>query len=496
MKLAELIQKYVSLRLLATLGIFFSIAWSSKADTPVYGNISGTWSPIGNDYIVVDTCTVPSGGTLTIEPGVIVQIGSNVTINVNGMIQAVGNSTDKITFGPTGINPWNTINVISSADTHQFKFCDFQYANTAITMNSPTKNCDIYYCTFQNVGDGVDMFVRNYGYSNMASKIMNCTFSNCASRAIYGQSYGIAYAFVAYDQNLNVVVKNCIFNGNGNGCVFNILGQSYDWLVGRGYANLQIVGNIFYSTTNAAIYMDVGNWAAGASSAIVINNTIVNAGYGIRVQDPWNAKVQSCILTGCTNAMVAVGSLSRVVSYNDFYGNATNFVGYPSDIYGNLTKTNRNGTPSDLLYNILSDPQFVAAEDFHLATNSPCIDAGAPDWAYTDMCFPPSQGSDFPDMGAYGGPDACNWLDEVPLLPTTLAITRADQMITLNWGAIPRSEYQVQFATNLLTVGTNWLDCTNGWVLAVDKPTFWAVAETNFSQMFFRVLSLGRTFGN
>ena len=231
-----------------------------------------------------------------------------------------------------------------------------------------------------------------------------------------------------------------------------------------------------------------------ASTAGVINNTIVNANYGIRVQDPWDALVQNCILVGCTNTMVAVGSLSRNIKYNGFYGNATNFVGY------NLTFMAgsywRIGTAHRVIHYSISCPILSLRDDFQLATNSPCIDAGTPDWPYTDMCFPPSQGSDFPDMGAYGGPDACNWLDEVPLLPTTLAITRADQMMTLSWGAIPRSEYQVQFATNLLTVGTNWLDCTNGWVLAVDKPTSWVVAETNFSQMFFRVLSLGRTFGN
>jgi hypothetical protein len=141
----------------------------------------------------------------------------------------------------------------------------------------------------------------------------------------------------------------------------------------------------------------------------------------------------------------------------------------------------------------LSDPQFT--NDFHLATNSPCIDAGSPDWAYTDMCFPPSQGTNYPDMGAFGGPDACNWLDVVPMLPATLAVTQSDQIMTLSWGAIPRSEYQVQYATNLLTVGTNWIDCANGCVPAVDKPTSWVVA-TNGNPMFFRLLSLGRTFGN
>jgi hypothetical protein len=130
-------------------------------------------------------------------------------------------------------------------------------------------------------------------------------------------------------------VKNCIFNGDGNGCVFSIWGSSYcipgGGVYGYGYANLQIVGNVFYNTTGAVIYTDAGSYA-GNSRAFVMNNTIVNANYGIRVQNHWDVEVQDCILVGCTNAMIRVGSsnVSSSVGYNDFYAKATNFVGYPA----------------------------------------------------------------------------------------------------------------------------------------------------------------------
>jgi len=186
-----------------------------------------------------------------------------------------------------------------------------------------------------------------------------------------------------------------------------------------------------------------------------------------------------------------------VVSYNDFYVNATNFTGYPAT-YGQVVFTNRNVIPSDILYNIFHDPLFVATNNFYLATNSPCIDAGTPDTAFCDLCFQPSLGTQFPDLGAYGGPHACNWLDVVPKLPAHTLMSKSNNVISLNWGAIPRSEYQVQYVTNLAAVGTNtWINFTNGRVLATEKPTSIIVAtNTSQSRQFFRIQSLGRAAGN
>ncbi|MFC1889216.1 nitrous oxide reductase family maturation protein NosD [Thermodesulfobacteriota bacterium] len=59
--------------------------------------------------------------------------------------------------------------------------------------------------------------------------------------------------------------------------------------------------------------------------------------------------------------------------------------------------------------NIDADPLFVGADDYHLQGASPCIDAGNPKASFMDACFPPSMGTERNDMGAYGGPGACDW---------------------------------------------------------------------------------------
>jgi hypothetical protein len=261
-----------------------------------------------------------------------------------------------------------------------------------------------------------------------------------------------------------------------------------------------MMNNVFCNVTNAAMWLSVGNYAGGGP-ATLINNSVVNAGSGVIVQDPWDATVRDCIFAGCTNATVRSGSLSLNVRYNDYFNNAVNFAGYPAN-YGQIIWNNRNGTPADLFYNIFQDPLFVSTSDFHLQTNSPCIDAGMPDWAYTDMCFTNgvSQGTSFPDLGAYGGPDACNWLDDVPLLPVQASMSQSNNVVLLSWGAIPRSTYQVQSVTNKINALpqiNNWSNFPNGYITAADKPVLINVpASAGVTQRFFRVQSLGRLPGN
>lgn len=52
--------------------------------------------------------------------------------------------------------------------------------------------------------------------------------------------------------------------------------------------------------------------------------------------------------------------------------------------------------------------------DLTIALGSPAIDAGDPDPAFDDECFPPSLGTQTNDMGAHGGPGACGWVAPGP----------------------------------------------------------------------------------
>ncbi len=480
--------------LLGVIAACLSILGVARAQTIVQGNIGGTWTSAGNPYIAVDNCTVTSN--LFLQPGVIFEIESNVTITANGyVIQAMGTPTQRITIQgwPGTTNYYNTIYVENETGTNLFMYCDFANAQAAIMM------------VVAETSSGYNDYAVT-----MPVEIMNCTFSNCVQEAIYGQAQGQSQGggfpcFSWYTTDtLNPVIKNCMFNGTVQGCVINISGQSSysgsgcrQTSTGYGYSYPIIEANLFQNLTGNAFLMQVGSYAGGGTP-VFINNTLVNCMGGINATDPWDVTVQSDIFDGCTNAVTVSGSLSRTISYNDFFSNATNFTGLPV-AYGQVLLNNRNGTPSDVFYNIYQNPLFVAVNDFHLTANSPCVNAGVPNAAYVNMCFPPSIGTNYPDLGAYGGPDACNWLTTVPVLPAHLSLTQSNSLLWLNFGAIPRSSYQVQYITTNLdaTSGTNcWL--TNTTLKPSANPVSIAVSPypTTNKTGFYRVKSLGRTPGN
>ena len=458
-------------------GICCGLASVASAQTLVSGNISGTWSPSGNPYIATDNCTNPLGTTLTLQPGVVFWIGSKLTVTVNGTITAVGTPTQRITIQAPGTASyyWNTISIFdSTGTTNRFHYCDFLNAQTAVTVEA-------------------------YAASMVGAEILNCTFSNCISQAILGISQGDCNLG---DATFRPVIKNCIFSGTSNGCVMNIVGSwCSDGVYGHthyGYAYPIICGNIFQNLTGTAFLMTLGT-DYGSGNSTFLNNTIIACRGGVTATDPWDALVQDNIFMQMTNAIKDTGALMRTVSYNAFYQNATNFTDYPGT-YGQPILVNRNGTSCDVLYNIFQNPQFIAANDFHLQSSSTCINAGAPGTALLNLCFPPSISTNFPDLGAYGGPDACNWLDTVPILPAQLSMTKSNGAIWLNWEAIPRSTYGIEYNTtnnfNAMAGTNRWL--TNSVLTPISAPVSVAVSPnppTN-SKAFYRVKSLGRTPGN
>jgi hypothetical protein len=485
----------------------FSFAWNSlckilwliilwilfsadlRAQTFVSGNISGIWPPSGNPYIASANCTVPAGQTLTLQSGVVFLIGSNLTVTAsNSLIHAVGTPNQRITISAASSTYYyNTISLTDPPGTNQFFYCDFANAQTAISMNAIAPQS-----------------INQY----LFDEIMNCTFSNCVLQAIYGSAQGTAGGDASVNPpnswsesaTLSPIIKNCIFSGVSNGCVLSIYGQHsqniYWNLTGYGYANPTIVANIFQNLAGTALLMETNNYPGGGSP-VFVNNTIVKSTGGVNAVDPWNATVQGNIFMGVTNAVTDSGSLMRTVSYNAFYGGATNFTGY-SSIYGQVVFNNRNGTPCDLLFNIYQNPLFAAATNFYLVTNSPCINAGPPGQAFQNMCFPPSIGTAYNDMGAYGGPDACNWLNVVPLVQVQPSLSTANNLFLLNWYAVPRSTYQIQYVTNQVNGSNYWQNLPNGQTEALGTPWSLSVAPyppTNRMQ-FYRIQSLGRTPGN
>ena len=187
----------------------------------------------------------------------------------------------------------------------------------------------------------------------MNVEILNCTFSNCVSQAVFGQSV----ADSCNSTMLSPVIKNCIFSTTSNACVIEMTGgDCADEYYTYAFAQLDICANIFQNLTGCAFLMTIGNAAfLESGQATFMNNTIVSCVGGVGAVDPWNATIQNNIFMQVTNAVTDTGSLTRTVGYNDFYENATNFTGYNGN-YGQWIIPNRNGTIADVLLQHLPKP--------------------------------------------------------------------------------------------------------------------------------------------
>ena len=231
---------------------------------------------------------------------------------------------------------------------------------------SPT----IMNCTISNNiaddGGGIQIF-------NCSPTITKCTISgnNVGVNDYYGSGGGI-YIFIGSPTIMNCMIKenNADYGGGG----------IYLW-------------NDSSTIMNCVITANDSPWSGGGigclnSSATIQNCTITeNNDWGIHSDDS-PLTITNCIIWG---SMGSIGDLC-----GDFEFAIITF----SDVGDGWPGTG----------NIGADPLFIGGGDYHLSPGSPCIDTGHASPLYDDDCFPPSMGTTRNDMGAYGGPGACDWI--------------------------------------------------------------------------------------
>ena len=198
-----------------------------------------------------------------------------------------------------------------------------------------------------------------------------CKFKFCIIEGVYQPRDGNIIYGALEITNSEAEIRNCIFRYNytpfgGGLCLIN--------------SNATLINNIF-SGNDAELYG--GAMYIQNSSASIINNTFFNnfshnVGGAIVLSNPAQTEIQN-----------------NIFYYNySFSGDKRLAV-----IAGDSTNISQQ-------YNYLdpdsTDPHFVSSTDFHLASESICIDSGNPAKEYND--FDGTRN----DQGAYGGPLG-NW---------------------------------------------------------------------------------------
>lgn len=430
------------------------------AATPV---VNQTWTSAGSPYCVTGDIQV---SLLTIEPGTQVLMTGASEIDVLSTIQATGTAAAPILFAardpmtrwkgfrfentpPGSVFAYATIQGASSSAITLLSSAAPQISNCILQNNTNSSgpggainatgvmsNFDLSNCTFSGntaASNGGALHINlNQGF---ALTITDSTFDHNAANPnqIDGNYVGGALWLEAGDATIsqsrftnNLVNSACDFN---LGCTVSAEGGAI--YIGAGTVTIES-SQLAQNQLNAS---DRGNnCSVGGSNTyggsvfvnsgtVTLSNDILacnmmagncrhsSAGGGLYVNGGAVTVINDTVARNVDATGIAQGGGTLAVSNSIVYFNngdqtqlgGTVTVSY-SDVQGGVTGTG----------NINFNPVFAGtgctADDLKIVPGSPAIDTGNLDPQYNDACSPPSLGTARNDMGAYGGPGACGWV--------------------------------------------------------------------------------------
>ena len=263
-----------------------------KASTGVIGIITSntTWTKANSPYVLTGPTAVNKGVTLTIEPGVIVNLG-NFYLQVNGTLNAQGTNGDKIIFISAyhNIYPPNNINL-------------------------PTANAE---CTIENAILSKTSILSTIGTS---VKINKCALTDEAGVNVWGSSIisNCNITGEVFTRGSAVVSNNTILNGIDASGSYTISGNNVTNNVGIWVMNVGETGTISDNSIS-------GGSTAGinlAGSATIERNLITNNQYGISVRSTIdNSTIQNNTISNNFIGIVDP-SPSQTIIYNNIQSNS------------------------------------------------------------------------------------------------------------------------------------------------------------------------------
>ncbi len=411
---------------IAWIGVSVLLPAVAVAGTVVSGPVSGLWDPAGSPYWVEGDLLVGVGDALVIAPGVEVRFRGPYVVRVEGLLTAAGTETDSIRFTwdlPQPAHEWRGVRLIDSDDATLLEYCRIERVRSAATF--PEVRGGAIYCETCSPAIRHCLLQHNVSHNSNAN----------------GMGGGVACVEASPLIELCVVRHNQADSGGGIATIE--------------YGSAVIRNNLIRD--NTAPYSGGGIYAGVRSSPLIENNLILDNrayGWGGGGVTLWNWYAMNFISKTVKNNVVA-GNFSgsdgggfyirydfSFLDNNTVVGNSASRGGgayvlnqgpgdYPPHLRGFILWENTAGAgpaihpdPSTgsaviVTYSDVEGgwtgtgnidlPPIFEGEAYLLAESSPGVDEGDPDPAYDDVCFPPSRGTERNDMGAYGGPLACQW---------------------------------------------------------------------------------------
>jgi parallel beta-helix repeat protein len=219
------------------------------------------WTLTDSPFIVTRNITVRNGYTLTIEPGVEVKFGGAFSLEVQGVLNAIGTEEDTIKFTSNKDEPqlgdWGTIRLVNKLQASTIAYSVVKYAthgNTFENGNAEVRNCEIsynylsgIYITGDNIGSIEDNAIQlNEDGIHLYGTTSGMTIQN--NRVSANIEDGIDFQSDAGEYINNVQVSGNTLSSNSKG--INVYGNVTTSIT-RNSISFNDLGIYFTNVTNS-----------------------------------------------------------------------------------------------------------------------------------------------------------------------------------------------------------------------------------------------------
>jgi hypothetical protein len=350
-------------------GIFFAVAGLSlNAQIYVGGPLSEntTWTNNGNYYIVVENVIVPTGITLTIEPGVNVLFELNTSLQVKGTLIARGNPADSITFMPEG-DPWGGIYFNGSKTEFDD---DGNYVSGSILSYARIDSSSYSIVLQENAGVLIQNSVLKGASFGMYVK--DATGNIVRNCLIEGHDFGIFLAS-SFRVHENLFKDNVIRNNRYVGFFANN---------SSGFINYNIISENKVEGNLVGLYLG-NDGPVDQGFNLVTGNIFRDNSYGIRLFQDTSVIERNYIINNLITGIEIIGAghstiRHNLIAGNGFWGMALEQKAQNNHIEGNSIEFNQNGVLITTGKNGVSQYNNFIANGIHNNTDTAVMFRSAP----------------------------------------------------------------------------------------------------------------------
>jgi len=246
-------------------------------------SVDTVWTVEESPYTIVGALTVASGVTLTIDPGVTVELGSGVDLVVDGRLLAEGTEEARILFGRSGSSAWGKIDLVGGNLESRIAYAD---------ISGSSGNVD---------ASGTFLYLNNVVFTNTSSQLVDVTSTSINIRnSVFPTISGELLHFSNMPTDGYAIIDGNIFGTTaGYNDVIDFTGGN------RPGPIVQFLNNIFTSGVDDFLDMD-------GTDAHIEGNIFMN----VHQDDPSRSSTANAIATGESGGNTAELTIARNIFYD------------------------------------------------------------------------------------------------------------------------------------------------------------------------------------